>query len=320
MKRTWNQSLSVFAVVAMVSIGAVGDLPAGHIVGWGYQVVGADLSGGFTAISAGGNHSLGLKQDGSVVAWGDNRFGDCDVPSPNTGFVAIAAGYMHSLGLKQDGSVVAWGSNRYRQCHVPSPNTGFKAIAAGGDHSLGLKEDGSVVAWGDNEYGQCNVPSPNTGFVAIAAGLVHSLGLKLDASVTGGNIVVNVTPETASWTLAGPAGFEGNGTTYTGDHTFTKVPVGNYTWTGNTVSGYTTPSPQTQTLTDGGTITFTKTWTATGGGGGTPSGGCAKQVAMGVEGSQTYATLPAPADAVLLLGSGGVLTLAGRITGRRRKR
>ncbi|HOJ33342.1 MAG TPA: hypothetical protein PKY35_04905 [Candidatus Hydrogenedentes bacterium] len=134
-----------------------------------------------------------------------------------------------------------------------------------------------------------------------------------------GTVVVNVTPDTASWTLAGPAGFEGNGTTYTGDHTFTNAPVGNYTWTGNALAGYNTPATQTQTLTNAGTITFTKTWTATGGGGGTP-GGCTKQLAMGVEGSQTYATLPAPADAVLLLGSGGVLALAGRIGNRRRKK
>ena len=42
---------------------------AGSIIGWGSQVVSGDLSEGFTAISAGGYHSLGLKQDGSIVAW-----------------------------------------------------------------------------------------------------------------------------------------------------------------------------------------------------------------------------------------------------------
>ena len=76
----------------------------------------------------------------------------------------------HSLGLKADGSIVAWGYNAYGQCNVPAPNSGFVAIAAGGSHSLGLKADGSIVAWGYNCYGQCNVPAPNSGFVAIAAG------------------------------------------------------------------------------------------------------------------------------------------------------
>ena len=105
-------------------------------------------------------------------------YGQCNVPSPNTGFTAIAAGEYHSLGLKTDGSIVAWGDNGYGQCNVPSPNTGFTAIAAGGYHSLGLKQDGSIVAWGWNRCGQCTVPSPNTGFTAIAAGGNQSLGLK----------------------------------------------------------------------------------------------------------------------------------------------
>jgi alpha-tubulin suppressor-like RCC1 family protein len=33
--------------------------------------------------------------------------------------MAIAAGYDHSLALKQDGSVVAWGSNFYGLTDVP---------------------------------------------------------------------------------------------------------------------------------------------------------------------------------------------------------
>jgi hypothetical protein len=41
--------------------------------------------------------------------------------------------------LRADGSIVAWGNNWYGQCDPPAPNTGFVAIAAGGDHSLGLK-------------------------------------------------------------------------------------------------------------------------------------------------------------------------------------
>jgi hypothetical protein len=100
------------------------------------------------------------------------------VPAPNTGFVALAAGAYHSLGLKGDGLIVAWGWNYWGQCNVPPPNTPFVAVAAGYFHSLGLKSDGSVVAWGRNDSGQCNVPAPNTGFVALAAGEDYSLGLK----------------------------------------------------------------------------------------------------------------------------------------------
>ncbi len=37
---------------------------------------------------------------GSIVAWGRNNHGQCNVPPPNTGFVAVAGGELHSLGLK----------------------------------------------------------------------------------------------------------------------------------------------------------------------------------------------------------------------------
>ena len=55
--------------------------------------------------------------------------------------MALAAGARHSLGLKADGSIVAWGSNSFGQCSVPAPNRGFVGLAAGGEHSLGLKAD-----------------------------------------------------------------------------------------------------------------------------------------------------------------------------------
>jgi len=158
---------------------------AGSIIGLGSQVAGVDLSRGFITISAGMYHSLGLKQDGSIVGWGDNYYSQCNVPSPNSGFIAISAGEYHSLGLKQDGSIVAWGDNNAGQRSIPSPNSGFIAISAGGYHSLGLKQNGSIVAWGYNAYGQCNIPSPNTGFIAISAGGRHSLGLKQDGSIVG---------------------------------------------------------------------------------------------------------------------------------------
>jgi len=72
----------------------------GRIVGWGAQVVGVSDGSDFVAIAAGYGHSLGLRADGSIVAWGDNGYGQCDVPAPNAGFVAVAAGGFRSLGIR----------------------------------------------------------------------------------------------------------------------------------------------------------------------------------------------------------------------------
>ncbi len=73
----------------------------GSIVGWGRMVVvpEGDLTD-LVAVAGGREHSLGLKVDGSIVAWGYNQFGQTDVPAPNSGFVAVAGGGQHSLGLK----------------------------------------------------------------------------------------------------------------------------------------------------------------------------------------------------------------------------
>ena len=64
-----------------------------------------------------------------------------------------------------DGSVVAWGSNSYGQCNVPSPPVGlsYVEIAAGLYHSVGRLSNGSIIAWGLNTDGQCNAPSSPPG-------------------------------------------------------------------------------------------------------------------------------------------------------------
>jgi trimeric autotransporter adhesin len=44
------------------------------------------------AITSGTYHSLALKSDGTVVAWGNNSMGQCNVPAGLSGVVAITAG------------------------------------------------------------------------------------------------------------------------------------------------------------------------------------------------------------------------------------
>jgi hypothetical protein len=57
--------------------------------------------------------------------------------------VGKGEGLAHSLGLKTDGSIVAWGCSDlyydYGQCNVPAPNSGFVAVAAGGNQSLAIR-------------------------------------------------------------------------------------------------------------------------------------------------------------------------------------
>ncbi len=110
-----------------------------------------------------------------VCVWGISS--QAQVPAGTSNAVAIAAGDDHSLALRADGTVVAWGQNFWGQTAAPSQATNVSAIAAGRDHSLALRADGTVVAWGRNTSGQTNVPSFLTNVVAIAGGRNHSLAL-----------------------------------------------------------------------------------------------------------------------------------------------
>ena len=103
---------------------------AGSIVGWGRNTWGQiDVpdSDDFIDIAAGGNNSLALKSDGSLVAWGD---GPIDTPDGNN-FVNIAVGYYHSLALKSDGALIPWRSNTFGLIDNTPTDNDFVTIAAG---------------------------------------------------------------------------------------------------------------------------------------------------------------------------------------------
>jgi RHS repeat-associated protein len=173
-------------------------------------------------VAAGAFHSLAVRNDGTVWAWGLNSSGQLgnggtaqsNVPvqvSNLSGVKSIAGGSFHSIALKSDGSVWDWGNNQYGQLGNGTTKnsstpvqvqhlSGLIAVAGGCAHSLALKNDGTVWAWGSNQYGQLGnastansstpVPVKNvTGVIAIAAGCLHSIALKSDGTVWawGGN-------------------------------------------------------------------------------------------------------------------------------------
>jgi alpha-tubulin suppressor-like RCC1 family protein len=125
-------------------------------------------------------HTVGLKSDGTVVAVGWNQDGQCDVGGW-TDIIQVTAGDEHTVGLRSDGTVVAVGYNGFGQCNVGGW-TDIIQVDADYVETVGLKADGTVVAVGYNSYGQCNVGSW-TDITQVAVGTPHTVGLKSDGTV-----------------------------------------------------------------------------------------------------------------------------------------
>ncbi|MCX6880069.1 MAG: HYR domain-containing protein [Verrucomicrobia bacterium] len=174
---------SGLAGVTAIAIGGVNTLACkrdGTVVAWGLlNTVPAGLFG-VTAIAAGRVGFVAIQADGAVVPLGGTA-----IPFTLNWISEVAIGSEHAVALRENGTVVAWGSNHYGQSAVPTGLAGVKAIAAGGNHTVALREDGTVVAWGGNDYGQATVPAGLVGVTAIAAGYYHTVALKQDGTVDG---------------------------------------------------------------------------------------------------------------------------------------
>jgi len=148
-------------------------------------------------VSAGYEHTVGLRSDGTVVATGDNYWHQCDVGSW-TNIAEVSAGRRHTVGLRSDGTVVATGDNTFGQCNVNSWSN-IVEVSAGWYHTVGLRSDGTVVATGDNGWNQCNVGSWMD-IVQVSAGGRHTAGLRSDGTVVADGNNDDGETNVSSWT------------------------------------------------------------------------------------------------------------------------
>lgn len=161
--------------------------------------VSSTYGGGITSLACGSTHTLALKNDGSVWAWGQNQYGQVGIGGWTTldepvqcnsmtdSVVAIAAGSVHSLALKSDGTVWAWGRNSTGQLgngmtsNTPVTDpvqvtglTDVVRITAFVNTSYAIRSDGTVWAWGSNISGEMTNAFDITG--SATPGPVSALG------------------------------------------------------------------------------------------------------------------------------------------------
>jgi len=166
-------------------------------------------------VSTAYGHSVAIKKDGTIWAWGFNIFGqlgngnktDMTVPTQigtENNWTMITAGKYHTSALNKNGTIWTWGKNNYGQLgignyidmSIPKQiglDTNWIYVNSGNDFSLAINNKGQLFSWGLNNFGQLGIgdtlfiSTPNkvddNEWLIIKTGGLHTVGINIDGNV-----------------------------------------------------------------------------------------------------------------------------------------
>lgn len=170
-------------------------------------------------ISAGSNHTLAIRTNGTLWAWGRNNFGELGdgtttlrsspVQIGSETWSHIAAGSALSFGIRTNGTLWGWGDRNWvfgtvndRRRSSPEQigtDTDWSFVVASfgilGGHAMMLKSNGTIWGLGRNSKGQLGVPgasnyrsSPiqvgsDTDWSFVAVGSGHTMAIKTNGTL-----------------------------------------------------------------------------------------------------------------------------------------
>ncbi len=137
----------------------------------------AAVASDIVAIAAGELHSLALKANGQLYAWGDNALGQFGNGATPSSLLAVAAqsnsyswistepGRLFTAAIRSNGTLWSWGSNASGQLGIGSlldssvptqvaSSSVWRSVTGGTNHAVALAADGTLWAWGSDATGQ----------------------------------------------------------------------------------------------------------------------------------------------------------------------
>jgi len=171
-------------------------------------------------ISSNDEHTIGLKKDKTLWAWGRNTIGQLGTGNYQSQIIPkmvnslkiwkdISTGWQHSIALKNDSSIWIWGNNTFGELGLGLDSFNFNIphkidlnkwikICAAANTSFGIQANGKLWCWGkntlalglSNQYNNDSVyfRSPHeidnsTDWVDIVSSGTHTIALKKDGSI-----------------------------------------------------------------------------------------------------------------------------------------
>ena len=181
-------------------------------------------------ISASYSHSLALKSNGTLWAWGSDSRGQLGDGGPSesklapmrvtgaTDWARASAGGLFSIALKANGGLLSWGygthgelgnggtSDKYSPYYVSEDRTAvaigedWVALSAAEGHSLALKSNGTLWAWGWNERGGVGNGGPVPADVLKPVQVLTQVKIPVAGLITPGTSPSTTVPNTTSTT------------------------------------------------------------------------------------------------------------------------
>jgi len=171
----------------------------------------------YSVVSTARYHTLAIKTDGTLWAWGDNTHGQLGLGNTDTSSSPQQVGEANnwqkvfatenenSFGIKDDGTLWAWGRNGASQLGLGDADVrlaptqvgsdvNWSNVVSSGQHSIGLKSNGTIWSWGNGFLGRLGhgdtddkvLPTQigiDTTWAVISAGDQSSHAIKSDGTL-----------------------------------------------------------------------------------------------------------------------------------------